>query len=152
MSHSATVSKRFLFTSCVLLIALGLISLTHATATRRPPRALAPPNPYVEGQWVPSFSSGIVVHAAVLPNGKLLHWAPSGVNPPTYSRLWNCVLNNGLCDPDVNGNNSQDIFYNTTDLFCSGHSFLPDGRLFAAGGSVFGSQELRYERDYHLRR
>jgi hypothetical protein len=52
------------------------------------------------------------------------------------------VLNNGLCDPDVNSNNIQDIFYAPTDLFCSGHSLLPDGRLFAAGGSVFGSGEL----------
>ena len=142
MSRVAHLYKRLLFTLCVLLIALGVVSFTHATVNRRPSKLSAPPNPGVIGQWEPSFSSGIVVHAAVLPNGKLLHWAPSGSNPPTFSRLWNCVLTNGLCDPDVNGANSQDIFYNTTDLFCSGHSFLPDGRLFAAGGSVFGTAEL----------
>lgn len=82
-----------------------------------------------------------MVHASVLPNGKVLYSSPSS-NPFSHSRLWNCVLNNGLCDPDVNGNNDQDIFYTTTDLFCSGHSLLPDGRLFVAGGSNFGTGEL----------
>jgi galactose oxidase-like protein len=142
MSRGAHSSRRFLFISFLLLIALGLVSLTSAKVKPKTSRAAMPPNPYYVGQWEPSFSSGIVVHASVLPNGKVLHWSPSGAAPPTYSRLWSCVLSGGLCNPDVAGANSQDIFYSTTDLFCSGHSFLPDGRLFAAGGSVFGTAEL----------
>ena len=141
MSFMAQPSRRLVFTSCILLIAIALVPFTHATVKRKPSQtddtAL---NPYHVGRWEPSFTSVIVVHASVLPNGKVLHWSP-GFNQ-TPSRLWNCVLNNGLCDPDVNSNNLQDIFYAPSDLFCSGHSFLPDGRLLAVGGSVFGSGEL----------
>ena len=76
-------------------------------------------------------------HVAVLPNGKVLFWT---YNPPfttTDSYTWNCIINNGLCDPDVSGNNLQAVPYSPIELFCAGHSFLPDGRLFVAGGSVF---------------
>jgi len=140
MSIIAQPSRRFVFTSCVLLIAVTFVPFTHATMKRKPSQTADAINPYYVGRWEKSFTSVIVVHASVLPNGKVLHWSPS--SGPTPSRLWSCVLNNGLCDPDVNSNNLQDIFYATTDLFCSGHSFLPDGRLFSAGGSVFGSGEL----------
>ena len=139
MSIITQPSRRFVFTSFVLLIAVALVPFTHATVKRKQSQDQAA-NPYYVGRWEPSFTSVIVVHAAVLPNGKVLHWSPGSNQTP--SRLWNCVLNNGLCDPDVNSNNLQDIFYAPTDLFCSGHSLLPDGRLFAAGGSVFGSGEL----------
>lgn len=154
MSHFADASKRFLFPACLLLVALGLVSLTHASGKRKPPprvvtppRAVtpsrvAPPSPYVYGQWEPGFTSASVVsHAAVLPNGKVLHWSPNAFFPftaPTWSRLWTCVLTGGLCDPDVSSANLQNVYYYGSDLFCSGHSFLPDGRLFTAGGNVFG--------------
>jgi hypothetical protein len=65
-------------------------------------------------------------------NGKVLYWT-AVIGPPTESRLWSCVLNNGLCDLDINSNNDQAVPYNITDLFCSGYSHLPDGRLFVAG-------------------
>lgn len=142
MSSFAHASRPFIFTLCILLIAVALVPFTHATVKVEPSRAPAPPNPYLVGAWEPSFSSPyLMVHASVLPNGKILYWSPSS-NLFSHSRLWNCVLNNGLCDPDVNGNNDQDIFYATTELFCSGHSLLPDGRLFVAGGSNFGTGEL----------
>lgn len=131
-----------LFKYCSLLVVLGLVSLTHATVKRKPSRASAPPNPSVVGQWEPSFTTDRVIgHASVLPNGQVLHWSPNSTFPPTaptYSRLWTCVLNNGLCDADVSSSNVQNIYLNTSDLFCSGHSFLPDGRLFTAGGNTFG--------------
>jgi galactose oxidase len=149
MSIVARPARTFLFTSCLLFVALSLVSLTQASVKRKPSRApalpnprSAPPNPYYEGQWEPSFSSGIVVHAAVMPTGKVLYWSPNGLTPPTYSRIWTCVLNNGLCNPDVAGANVQDRFYYTSDLFCSGHSLLVDGRLFAAGGSDWGGYEI----------
>ena len=37
---------------------------------------------------------------------------------------------------------------NVTNLFCSGHTFLPDGRLFAMGGHVdldyFGAGDINF--------
>jgi len=142
MSAFAHAKKRFVFTSCLLVVALGIVSFANTSGKRKPLRVVPPPNPYLYGQWEPSFTSASVVsHASVLPNGKVLHWSPNPTFPPTaptLSRLWTCVLNGGLCDPDVNSVNLQNVYYNGSDLFCSGHSFLPDGRLFAAGGNTFG--------------
>ncbi len=142
MNLVAQRSRLLVFTLCILLIAVALAPFTQATVKVKRSRPLPPPNPYQVGQWEGSFSSPyLMVHASVIPNGKVLYWSPSS-NPITYSRLWTCVLNNGLCDPDVVSNNDEDIFYTTTDLFCSGHTLLPDGRLFVAGGSNFGTGEL----------
>lgn len=118
----------------LLVIAIAMVSLTHATNLRGSRRAQST-NPYDVGQWEVSFTAGASMsHAAVLPNGKVLYWT-GATFPTTDSHLWNCVLNNGLCDPDVAGNNKEAIPYSTVELFCSGHSHLPDGRLFAAGGT-----------------
>ncbi|MCA1579195.1 MAG: DUF1929 domain-containing protein [Acidobacteria bacterium] len=118
-----------------------MVSLTNATNRPSSHRAQAP-NPYDVGQWELSFTAAASMsHAAVLPNGKVLYW--TGNTPPvTDSHLWNCVISNGLCDPDVAGNNKEAIPYSTVELFCSGHSHLPDGRLFVAGGispTIFGT-------------
>lgn len=122
----------------LLLIALGLFSLTFATERRKPSRVAQAPNPYNVGQWELSFSApNPMSHVSVLPNGKVLFWTYNSPFTSTESYTWDCVLSNGLCNPDVNGNNLAAIPYNTSELFCSGHSLLPDGRLFVAGGGVF---------------
>ncbi len=122
----------------LLLTAIAVFSLNQAHNLTTSSRAAVAPNVATDGQWELSFSAPHAMsHAAVLPNGKVLYWTAVG-GPPSESRLWNCVINNGLCDLDVSGSNSESIPYNTTDLFCSGHSLLPDGRLFVAGGSLFG--------------
>jgi hypothetical protein len=58
------------------------------------------------------------IHAHLLPDGRVMTW--------------------GLHDyPPVIWNPADGSFTTTdrpVDLFCSGHSFLPDGRLFVAGG------------------
>jgi hypothetical protein len=63
----------------------------------------------------------MAAHAHLLPNGKVLFW-PSFVqgNNPT---LWDPVANTFSTVPKA--------AYN---IFCSGHSFLQDGRLFVTGG------------------
>jgi len=99
------------------------------------------------GQWENSFSTGPLVHLSVLPNGDVLHWTQL-FGPPTYTRLWNCVLipaeNNDpaklRCDPSRPGEGpGQDIWYSGQDLFCSAHSLLPDGRLLITGGTFYFS-------------
>ena len=127
-------SKRSLFV-CSLVIAVGFISLVHVP-DRPKAQQSEDCDPPVCGRWELSFSAPHPMsHASVLPNGKVLYWT-AVAGPPTDSRLWNCVLNNGLCDLDVNGANDQAVPYTITDLFCSGHSFLPNGQLFVAGGSA----------------
>lgn len=118
----------------LLVIAIAMVSLTNATNRRRAHRAQTP-NPYDFGQWELSFTAANPMsHASVLPNGKLLYWNADALET-TDSHLWDCVITNGLCEPDVAGNNKEAIPYDPVELFCSGHSHLPDGRLFAAGGT-----------------
>ncbi|MGQ0778152.1 MAG: galactose oxidase-like domain-containing protein, partial [Pseudonocardiales bacterium] len=81
------------------------------------------------GQWelVPDLDI-FVVHAAVLHTGKVLLWAGTAeVGDPLVSRLWDPVT-------DIRTGQSYG-----EDLFCSGHAFLPDGRLCVAGGAPAGS-------------
>jgi hypothetical protein len=85
------------------------------------------------GQWttlttLPFFP----VHAHLLPTGQVMIWPGdagiSGDNP----RLWN-PADQSLTTPPAPG----------YDVFCSGHAFLADGRLFVAGGHIQNGVGLR---------
>jgi hypothetical protein len=83
------------------------------------PGAFAQPS--AVGQWsAPQNWSIVSVHSILLPTGKVMFY-PYNDDP----RLW---------DP---GNNSITLLpkvgYN---IFCTGHSFLPDGRVLITGGHV----------------
>jgi galactose oxidase len=87
--------------------------------------------PAVEGQWSPVFNTqNVMIHAHLLPDGRLLFWSrrEAGQNLDPHDcqpRIW---------DPKTG------LFANTPkpgfNLFCSGHTFLPDGRLFVVGGHL----------------
>jgi hypothetical protein len=124
--------------------------------------------PAAAGQWSrvqPDLHNTLntlsLVHISLLPSGKLLFWGrdkgpetdPDNVDDldgSSSTYLWD------LSKVD-NPSTSQDdrltlIPNNRTNLFCSGHSFLPNGNLFAAGGSEapidsFGNK--RFESDGH---
>ncbi len=73
------------------------------------------------GEWSPQFSTPVIaIHAHLLPNGKVLFWGDS------FTYVW---------DPATPGS-FQQMALTSTELFCSGHSFLPDGRLLVAGGHI----------------
>ncbi len=85
---------------------------------------VAPPGPPQIGQWSSVMNWPIVaVHASLLPSGDVLAW--SDFTASGGAQLWH---------PGTN--TFTDASYSTTNLFCSGHSFLADGRLFVAGGIV----------------
>ena len=83
----------------------------------------------VVGRWdlgpnLPFFP----VHSHILPTGKVMIWPGdqgiSGDDP----RSW---------DPDpANQSPFSDLARPGYDVFCTGHSFLADGRLFDAGGHI----------------
>ena len=77
------------------------------------------------GSWATLPDSPIfIVHAALLRSGKVLLWSGTAeVGDPLESRVW---------DPAAGTMTMQTY---TVDLFCSGHSFMPDGRLLIAGGA-----------------
>ncbi len=78
--------------------------------------------PSVAGQWTPVQTwPFMAAHAHLLANGEVLFWPSFDLgNNPT---LWNPVTNTFSTPPAA--------AYN---IFCSGHSFQPDGTLLVTGG------------------
>ncbi|XXF77855.1 DUF1929 domain-containing protein [Myxococcaceae bacterium GXIMD 01537] len=81
-------------------------------------------DPAVEGQWGPLMTwPGPAVHSHLLPDGMVMFFPEleQGDNPRTWDPATGAVVNLPRA-----GHN----------IFCSGHAFLPDGRLLIAGGHV----------------
>ncbi|WP_437815317.1 CBM96 family carbohydrate-binding protein [Sorangium sp. So ce1078] len=76
-----------------------------------------------QGTWSePFFSAAEGVHVHVLPNGKLLMF-PHGEHAGMQVNVWDPVTNALTPAPNTR-----------TNVGCSGHAFLPDGRLLVSGG------------------
>ncbi|PYN28692.1 MAG: hypothetical protein DMD98_21940, partial [Candidatus Rokuibacteriota bacterium] len=74
------------------------------------------------GQWAARVAWPIVaVHGALLPTGEVLAW--DGQQNGGDARIWSPTTNTFTAVP-----NSQ------TNIFCSGHCALADGRVLVAGG------------------
>jgi galactose oxidase len=84
-----------------------------------PPPSLSQPQA-TAGEWGSPFDWPVVaVHLHMLPNGRVLSWGKVG--SPT---LWDPATGSFATIPS------------TTMLFCSGHTFMADGRLLVAGGHL----------------
>jgi hypothetical protein len=100
----------------------GLLLLLCACSDSLPPPPPPPPPPTVDqvGQWSAVQPAPIVqLHLHLLLDGKVLSWGKVGdpeVRDPATG-LFTAVPSPSL-------------------LFCAGHDFLPDGRLFVAGGHI----------------
>jgi len=78
------------------------------------------------------------IHAALLRTGRILFVSGSGNDPanvdnPPGTAVWN--VSNGTFSTPVNPVD-DDRGNIPIDLFCGGHSFLPDGRLMFASGTL----------------
>jgi len=87
-------------------------------------------------QLVSQNSPILPLHAALLRTGKVFFIAGSGNDPtkhntPNGSVVWD-YQNNTFVQPTTPINPEG----GPVDLFCVGHSFLSDGRLFSAGGTL----------------
>ncbi len=72
------------------------------------------------GEWSAPFPWPVVaVHLHLLPTGDVLSWGKEG-NP----QVWH------------SGTGAFTTATSTSMLFCSGHAFLPDGRLMVTGGHI----------------
>lgn len=85
------------------------------------------------------------VHACLLGNlhnqkWKVLYFFAGQTQGTIKSGIWNPV-NNAITEQTIpNWPGSQDPPPPPPRLFCSGHSLMPDGKLFVAGGEIYSSE------------
>ncbi len=83
------------------------------------------------GQWSGLLSLPIVaIHLHLLPDGAVLAWGNDNAPPrdgKAQVRLW---------DPNLPKPVIQEVPNPFVDVYCSGHSFLADGRLLVLGGHI----------------
>lgn len=105
---------------------------TGATATSTPVAVTVAngSNLSVTGQWsIPQSFPIVTVHAILTATGKVLMFDRPSAGPT--ARLWDPITNTFTAVPN-----------NTTDIFCSGHVSLFDGRVLIAGGHGGGNPFL----------
>jgi hypothetical protein len=87
----------------------------------------------VLGEFAAPISLDLVpVHMNVLPNGKVLFWGRDRFKNGDVVTEASGASDAYVWDPDTKTGTKKRNEH--TNLFCSGHSFLPDGRLLVSGG------------------
>lgn len=87
-------------------------------------------DPAVTGQWTAPFNLGVKgIHSILMPNGKVLLFSYPVSAVGSDARVFDPAAPLGTPTTDVS------ITW-PLDVFCSGTSLLPDGRIFSAGGHV----------------
>ena len=133
----------------------GITSATTAdeSAAQADPFLFTVETPALRGQWGPVIPlPNVGIHAHVLPSGLVLMWGrrddPSqslNVDPPTPLHQGGPPAPPAQCTPFLWNPTTGAVSKTSqptmpdgslTNLFCSGHAFLPDGRLFVAGGHL----------------
>jgi hypothetical protein len=106
------------------------------------------------GRWDPKFSlPNVAIHTHLLPNGKVLFWGRR--DQP------NLTLDEHFCTPQIwdpatrattpTPKPTRADGRTTVNLFCSGHTFLPDGRLLVVGGHFADSKGIDQASIYDFR-
>lgn len=123
-----------------------------------PPKVDPKPDPAVVGKRGPTFKlSNVAVHASLLPTGRVLYWGrrsdptattPASLNEPMTKAFFLDFAKTppiGVFSADETAKSiatatppmkTEASTQKETNLFCSGHCFLPDGTLFVVGGHI----------------
>jgi Domain of unknown function (DUF1929)/F5/8 type C domain len=146
MKVSAPAAPKYLFAALFLVAVVLLVlpgSALVSDAAKNPTVAIqSSTNPAVVGKWNPTLIpfKTVPLHISLLPNGKILYWGRDKVmNGPNLEDVTG-QSNTYVVDPQFFFNDPLAVGHTTTytnittNLFCSGHSFLPDGRLVVTGG------------------
>jgi PKD repeat protein len=82
------------------------------------------------GTWSPVFNwPHVAAHMIGLPDGKVITWTSGDMDHSHKTE------NVHVWDP-ANPGSFKQVSNNTADVFCAGHSFLPNGDLMVAGGHL----------------
>ena len=132
----ARIIKVVALVSCPLFLICGsLLTPSGSAGVSNKNVAPAPQSgPEVVGQWSSVISVPIVaIHTHMLPNGKVLIWQDD--NHPNYNTNQTRLAGSTVAYVwDVGAGTFTQVDNTTVNEFCSGHAFLPDGRLLIAGG------------------
>jgi hypothetical protein len=112
-------------------------------------------DPAEVGQWSEKIAlANVPIHTHVLPTGKVLFWGRR--NPPgtpdfaslnlheTHAFIWDPANPDAAVKPT--SNQPTDSQGNSINLFCSGHTFLADGRLLVTGDTCSTARGLSHPR------
>jgi hypothetical protein len=97
-------------------------------------------DPATLGQWSSVYNwPQVAINLDLLPDGKILSYADdddadyhrTGKRGPGFSKAYVTDI-----QPDSPPGASTYVPNNTTDLFCSGDAYMPDGRMLVAGGHI----------------
>jgi hypothetical protein len=129
-TRERTMSQwRFCLSLVVILLTLFWAGLTpgpgRGVARASTPSQSVPKPQQAQGQWSTPLTIDVVgIHAALLNNGLVLFWWYGGSGYPSPAELWN---------PVTNALTMVTLPF-TADIFCSGTTLQPDGRLLVSGG------------------
>lgn len=107
---------------------LAMVGSSLAGPLASPARAAAA-DPAVTGSWSAPFPmGGVAIHMTLMRNDEILFFqyveGSASVDHTSYVATWNYRTGVTAVAP----------FTYDRDVFCAGHSVLPDGRVFIAGG------------------
>jgi galactose oxidase len=100
------------------------------------------------GKWDNAFDLlNVCIHASLLPTGKILYWGrrkePKKAKDEDLNSMHEHETASFILDLNATGNPSKptanapkDQSGNNVNLFCSGHTFQPDGKLLVVGGHL----------------
>ena len=133
---SARIIKVVAVVSCLLFVICGSL-LTPSGSAGVSNKSATPPmqsGPEVVGQWSSVITLPIVaIHMHMLPSGKVLIWQDD--NHPNYNTNGTRLGGSTVAYIwDVGAGTTTQVNNTSVNEFCSGHAFLPDGRLLIAGG------------------
>ena len=127
---SSRIIKVVALVSCLLFLICGSLLTPSGSAgiSNKNTEPGMQSGPEVVGQWSSVITLPIVaIHMHLLPNGKVLIWQDDDRSPRvgglTVAYVW-----------DVGAGTTTQVNNTSVNEFCSGHAFLPDGRLLVAGG------------------
>jgi hypothetical protein len=114
-----------------LTVLAAILTLTLHPGAQ--PAVAAPPDRGDIGEWTDPVDIGVIgIHATLVRTGEVLLYGYVLDQAGTEAHLYN----------PVTGGNVDVTYDKRRDIFCSGHSVMPDGRVLIAGGQRYGSPDF----------